>query len=226
MAKPQDKEQNIMLADLDPLLLLDGEKPLLIDEWQIAPKLWDAVRYEVDSRNEEGQFILTGSAVPANMDSVSHTGTGRFSWLTMRTMTLYESDESSGEVSLSKLFDNPTQIHGTNKLELEDIAYLCCRGGWPRSLFMEPEIALEQAYDYLDAIVNSDISRVDGINRNPERTKNLMKSYSRNIGTQVNNETIKEDIIKHDSKSLDTDTILSYINALKKIFVIFLTVNF
>lgn len=220
MAKPEDKDQNITLADLNPSLLLAGDVPRLIDEWQLAPKLWDAVRFEVDHRGNEGQFILTGSAVPADMDSISHTGTGRFSFLTMRPMSLYESEESSGEVSLQELFSNPDMISGTNKLSLEDIAYVCSRGGWPRSLFMDKDIALEQAYDYYDAVINSDISRVDGITRNPERTKNLMRSYSRNIGSQANNETLKEDIIRNDSASLDTDTVLSYINALKKIFVV------
>lgn len=220
MANPEDKEQNINLADINPSLLLSGEVPRLIDEWQIAPKLWDAVRFEVDHRNAEGQFILTGSAVPADMDNITHTGTGRFSWLTMRPMTLYESGESNGSVSLLNLFNNPSEISGINNLFLEDIAYLCCRGGWPRSIFMDKDIALEQAYDYYYAVVNSDISRVDNINRNPERVKNLMKSYARNIGSQVSNETLKNDIINNDSFSLDTDTVLSYINALKKIFVV------
>lgn len=220
MAKPEDKEQNILLADINPSLLLNGETPRLIDEWQLAPKLWDAVRFEVDHRGEEGQFILTGSSVPANMESVSHTGTGRFSWLTMRPMSLYESGESTGEISLNELFSNPNSISGINKLNLEDIAFLCCRGGWPRSIFMDKDIALEQAYDYYDAVINSDISRVDGVSRTPMRAKNLMRSYSRNIGTQANNETIKEDMINNDSASLDTDTVLSYVNALKKIFVI------
>lgn len=219
MANPENKEQNITLADLNPKLLLDGDSPKLIDEWQIAPKLWDAIRFEVDHRKEEGQFILTGSAVPADMSQVMHTGTGRFSWLTMRPMTLYESGDSNGNVSLLDLFNNK-EITGINQLSLEDIAYLCCRGGWPRSIFMEKDIALEQAYDYYDAIVNADISRVDNINRNPERVKNLMRSYARNIGSQVSTETLKEDMINNDSFSLDTDTVLSYINALKKIFVV------
>lgn len=220
MANPEDKEQNINLADINPSLLLSGEVPRLIDEWQIAPKLWDAVRFEVDHRNAEGQFILTGSAVPADMGNITHTGTGRFAWLTMRPMTLYESGESNGSVSLLNLFNKTSEISGINNLSLEDIAYLCCRGGWPRSIFMDKDIALEQAYDYYYAVVNSDISRVDNISRNSERVKKLMKSYARNIGSQVSNETLKNDIINNDSFSLDTDTVLSYINALKKIFVV------
>lgn len=220
MAKPEDKSQNLILADINPSLLLEGNTPRLIDEWQIAPKLWDAIRFEIDHRDSEGQFILTGSAVPANMEDVAHTGTGRFAWLLMRPMSLYESGESNGSVSLEEIFNMPNNISGINELELEDIAYLCCRGGWPRSTFMEKEIALEQAFDYYDAIVQSDISRVDNINRNPERVKNLMRTYARNLGSQASNETLKSDMITNDSFSLDTDTVLSYINALKKIFVI------
>ena len=219
MANPEDKEQNLMLADINPSLLLKGETPRLIDEWQLAPKLWDAVRFEVDHRKNEGQFILIGSSVPADQNLISHTGTGRFSFLMMRPMTLFESLESNGSVSLKDLFASK-EINGTNKLSLEDIAYLCCRGGWPRSIFMDKDIALDQAFDYYDATINSDISRVDGIKRDSIRAKNLMRSYARNIGTQASIETLKNDIINNDSFSLDNDTILSYINALKKIFVI------
>ena len=220
MSNPEEREQNIMLADINPKLLLAGDTPRLIDEWQEAPKLWDAIRFEVDHRNMEGQFILTGSSVPANMDLVSHTGTGRFTKLTMRPMTLYESGESTGNVSLSSLFSNNSDVSGVNNLSLEDIAYLCCRGGWPRCLYMDKDVALDQAFDYFDSVVDSDISRVDGINRNPERIKRLLKSYARNIGSQASNETLKNDIIINDSQGLDTDTILSYVNALKKIFVV------
>ena len=220
MAKPEDKSQNLILADINPSLLLEGENPRLIDEWQIAPKLWDAIRFEIDHRDEEGQFILTGSSVPANMDEVTHTGTGRFVWLLMRPMSLYESGESNGTISLEELFNSPDNISAINELELNDIAYLCCRGGWPRSTYMDKEIALDQAFDYYDAIVQSDISRVDNVERNPERVKKLMRTYARNMGSQASNETLKNDMITNDSFSLDTDTVLSYINALKKIFVV------
>lgn len=220
MAKSDEKEQNLTMAEINPSLLLKGEVPRLIDEWQIAPKLWDAVRYEIDHRNAEGQFILTGSSVPAKMDDVTHSGTGRFAWLLMRPMSLYESGESTGQVSLRDLFDGTKKIEGINNLDLEKIAYLVCRGGWPRAIFMEEEIALEQAYDYYDAVVNRDISEADGISRNPERVKNLMRSYARNMGTQASNDTFRGDMIANDSASLDTDTVLSYVNALKKIFVV------
>lgn len=219
MANPESMGQNLTLADINPGILLKGEVPRLIDEWQIAPKLWDAVRFEVDHRKDEGQFILTGSAVPADKNLITHTGTGRFSFLLMRPMTLFESLESTGTVSLKDLFDSK-DVSGTNNLSLDDIAYVCCRGGWPRSISMEKEIALDQAFDYYDAVVNSDISKVDGVSREPTRVKNLMRSYARNVGSQVSNEALKEDMINNDSFSLDTDTVFSYINALKKIFVI------
>lgn len=220
MAKPDSMKQNIMLADINPSLLLEGEVPRLLDEWQIAPKLWDAVRYEVDHRNEEGQFILTGSAVPGDLDIIQHTGTGRFAWVRMRPMSLFESGESNGSVSLTKLFDTPEKIAAINSLDLQKIAFLVCRGGWPRATFMEDDIALEQAYDYYDAIINQDISRVDGIKRNAERVKTLMRSYARNLGSQVSNAMIKADMQANDIDSLDEDTVISYVNALKKIFVV------
>ena len=220
MSKPDNMKQNLMLAEINPSLLLEGETPRLIDEWQIAPKLWDAVRYEVDHRNEEGQFILTGSAVPASLDEVQHTGTGRFAWVRMRPMSLFESGESNGSVRLSELFQSPEQIAAINPINLKQIAFLVCRGGWPRATFLEDEIALEQAYDYYDAIINQDISRVDGVKRDAERVKTLMRSYARNQGAQVPNTTLKADMMANDADTLDEDTVLSYVNALKKIFVV------
>lgn len=220
MADPSNEKQNVLLADVNPQLLLEGEVPRLIDEWQIAPKLWDAVRFEVDERSAEGQFILTGSAVPANNDEITHTGTGRFAWILMRPMSLFESGESNGTIRLTDLFNQPKQIASIASLDIHDIAFLVCRGGWPRATLMEKETALEQAFDYYDAIVHADISRVDGINRDPERVKRFMRSYARNIGQQVSAEKIKADMIKNEPSSLDKDTIFSYINALKKIFVI------
>lgn len=220
MTKPEDKEQNIMMADINPSVLLKGDTPRLIDEWQVATKLWDAIRFEVDHRNAEGQFILTGSAVPPDMSDVTHTGTGRIGRLLMRPMSLYESGESSGEVSLEELFKSPVNISGKNVLSLDDIAFLCSRGGWPRSIFMEKEIALDQANDYYDSIVSADISRADNVQRNPERVKRLMKAYSRNLGSLASNETLRDDMLSNDSATLDVDTVVSYVNALKKIFVV------
>ena len=220
MADPENEKQNLMLADINPKLLLQGDAPRLIDEWQVAPKLWDAVRYEVDHRNEEGQFILTGSAVPPNSDEMKHTGTGRFAWLLMRPMSLFESGESNGAVSLTDLFTGKSDIVGINDLDINKLAFLVCRGGWPRASFLDDEIALDQAYDYYDAIVKADISRVDGVRRDAERVKCLMRSYARNQGAQVSNEALKADMEVNDTNTLDTNTVASYVNALKKIFVI------
>ncbi len=220
MADPEKEKQNLALAEINPKRLLIGEIPRLIDEWQIAPKLWDAIRFEIDHRDEFGQFILTGSAVPASYEHIHHTGTGRFSWLLMRPMSLYESGDSSGQVSLEQLFDAPEQIDGENPLDLNRLAFLVCRGGWPRSTDLDGELALEQAFDYYDAVVKSDISRADGVTRNPERVKRLMRSYARNQGSQATNTLICQDIAANDAENFDADTVYSYISALKKIFVI------
>lgn len=218
--EPARREINIKMSEIDPLRLLSGEVPRLIDEWQIAPKIWDAVRYEVDSRGEEGQFILTGSAVPVETDEITHSGAGRFSWLTMRTMSLYESEESTGEVSLGKLFDAPENVFGENKLDLDALAFAACRGGWPHAIGMKRKAALAQAEDYYTAVVKSDINRADGVSKNPERVKSLMRSYARHQGAQVANTMLKEDIAANDTASLNEDTVASYVNALKKIFVV------
>ena len=220
MADPEKEKQNLTMAEINPGRLLKGKTPRLIDEWQIAPKLWDAVRFEVDHRDELGQFILTGSAAPVSYEHIHHTGTGRFSWILMRPMSLYESLDSTGEVSLKELFEMPEQIDGENHLDLNRLAFLVCRGGWPRATELEGEIALEQAFDYYDAVVKSDISRADGTTRNPERVKRLMRSYARNQGSQATNALLKADMIANDTEFLDTDTVYSYINALQKIFVI------
>lgn len=220
MDDPVQKEQNIKMADINPKALFIGETPILLDEWQIAPKLWDAVRFEVDHREELGQFILTGSAVPADSDEIHHTGTGRYAWLTMRPMSLYESGESTGEVSIKELFDAPDQILGINKLTLEDLAFLICRGGWPRATTLEGELALDQAKDYYDAVTKSDVSRVDGVRRNTERIKLLMRSYARHQGAQAPISTIAADMKTNDEESADMKTISSYLDALKKIFVV------
>lgn len=216
---PAEIKQNIRMADINPKALLKGEPPLLIDEWQIAPKLWDAIRFEVDHRPGPGHFILTGSAVPASTEETHHSGTGRFAWLTMRPMSLFESGESTGDVSLGALFAG-TEVSGMSNLSLEDIAYLICRGGWPYSTTLDGDLALDQVKYYYDGVTRSDISRVDGVSRNAELTKRLMRSYARHQGAQATIATIAEDIRASDSASADPQTISSYIDALKKIFVI------
>ncbi len=217
---PEQMQQNLRMADINPKALLQGSTPILIDEWQLAPKLWDTIRFEVDRRAEPGQFILTGSAVPANTDEINHSGAGRFAWLTMRPMSLYESGESSGEVTLSELFSSPEQIMGVNNLTLADMAFLVCRGGWPYSTLQKKSLALDQVKYYYDAVVHSDVSRVDGVKRNAELVKRLMRSYARHQGAQVPVSTIADDIRNFDDESADAKTISSYIEALKKIFVI------
>ena len=220
MDDPTQLEQNIRMADINPKALLAGETPILIDEWQLAPKLWDTIRFESDHRDDFGLFILTGSAVPAKTDEIHHSGAGRFAWLTMRPMSLFESGESTGEVSLEALFDNPGIIMGTSSLTLQDIAFLICRGGWPRATMMKGDTALDQVKYYYDAVTRSDISRVDGVRRNHERAKRLMRSYSRHQGSAVPVNTIAEDMRANDEEATDVKTVSSYIEALKKIFVI------
>ncbi len=220
MDDPEKKSQNISMAEMNPKRLLKGDSPRLIDEWQLAPKLWDAIRFEVDHRSDLGQFILTGSAVPPETKDIAHTGTGRFSWLTMRTMSLFESGDSTGEISLKELFESPETIDGESTIDLERLAFLVCRGGWPQAIDMRDEIALDQAIDYYDAVVHSDINRVDNVNKNPERVKRLMRSYARNQGNQVANTVLASDVMANDGISINDDTIATYINALKKIFVV------
>ena len=220
MDNPEKKEQNIAMSELNPKRLLKGTAPRLIDEWQIAPKLWDAIRFEVDHRKELGQFVLTGSAVPPDTKEITHSGTGRFTWLTMRPMSVFESGDSSGEVSLKSLFDQPDDIDGESKLDIERLAFLVCRGGWPQAIDMRDEIALDQPIDYYEAVVKSDINRADGVRKNPERVKRLMRSYARNQGSQVPNTVIVQDIAANDETTMDEETVASYLNALRKIFVI------
>ena len=220
MSETGKVEQNKQMAKINPGLLLEGDKPKLIDEWQVAPCLWDSVRFESDHSPQLGLFILTGSSVPADMSDVIHSGTGRIGWLKMRPMSLWESGDSTGDVSLSELFKAPESISGLSSNSLEDIAFVACRGGWPLAVGMEKEIALDQAFDYIDAVEQRDISAVDGVKRDPVRTHRLLRSYARHQGAQASLGTIKADLATNESDSLDEDTIASYISALKKIFVI------
>ena len=219
MDRPDMAKQYREMAELNPGALLQGEVPHLIDEWQLAPNIWNAVRYEVDQRDEFGQFILTGSSVPARLDPSSHTGTGRIVRMKMRPMSLYESGESSGQVSLKELFEGK-EPEGTDSHSLEEIAFEICRGGWPKAIGIQEKAALQQAIDYYDAVVSDDISRADGISRDKDRTRRLLRSYARNIASQASLETVRQDILANDTDTFDSATLYSYINALKKIFVI------
>ena len=220
MDDPEKKDQNVAMSELNPKRLLSGATPRLIDEWQLAPKLWDAIRFEVDHRGELGQFVLTGSAVPADTREITHSGTGRFTWLTMRPMSLFESGDSTGDVSLKSLFDGFPEIDGCSTLSMDRLAFLVCRGGWPQSVDMRDEIALDQAMDYYDAVVHSDINRADHVQKNPERVRRLMRSYARNQGGQVPNTMLAQDIAANDEASFNEETVASYLNALRKIFVV------
>ena len=220
MDDPQKKAQNIRMAEMNMHRLLAGETPRLIDEWQLAPQIWDAIRFEVDHREALGQFILTGSATPADKSKISHGGTGRFAWLTMRPMPLFESGDSTGEVSLGQLFENSETVDGYTDHELCDIAFFICRGGWPRAISLDKDIALDQARDYVDAVTDSDISRADNVNRDPEAARRIMRSYARHQGAQASIGTIQADMTAGGAFDISDKTINSYINALKQIFVI------
>lgn len=219
MDEPDKTKQYKQMAELNPSVLLEGETPRLVDEWQLAPNLWNAVRYEVDKRDDFGQFILTGSAVPAEFDASMHSGTGRISRLYMRTMSLYESKDSDGAISLSDLFDDK-EISCANHKTLDDIAFLICRGGWPISIKLEGKASLFQAIDYFDSVVKNDISRVDSVKRDVEKAKSLLRSYARHVGSQAPLETIRKDMLANQADTFDQVTLYSYIDALKKIFVI------
>lgn len=232
MADTDTLGQNLALARTNISRLLAGETPRLIDEWQIAPQFWDAVRNEVDKRNEDGQFMLTGSAVPPKPkkdesgniieeENIHHTGTGRISRLRLRTMSLWESEDSTGDVSLEELFINPDTVDGVSNIDLDRLAYLTCRGGWPKAVLKKSEkAALAQAFDYYDSVVSNDIKRVDDIDRDEELTKRIMRSYARNQGTQATVGTILADIKSNGDERMSDSTVYSYIKALKEIFVI------
>lgn len=215
------QSRNLEIADFKPSRLLEGEKPRLLDEWQIAPKLWDTIRFAVDHTPGMGHFILTGSTVPEEKRSeIDHSGTGRICRMRMRPMSLWESGESTGEVSLGQLFDSGDFEGGASRLELEDVAFACCRGGWPATVDMKGKIALNQAFDYVESVTESDISKPDGVRRDPDTARRIMRSYARLQGTQSANTVIAADIAAHEPDTFNEDTVYSYIGALKKIFVV------
>ena len=205
---------------VNPKSLLLGDTPRLIDEWQTVPSLWDMVRSEVDRRQNVGQFILTGSSVPIEQEKIVHSGTGRIGRITMRPMSLWESGESNGSVSLNDLFEGKNIEVQNNNLTLEDIAYLICRGGWPKATLLNKNIALDEAFDYYEAIYKTDIHRVDNVRRNSERTRLLLRSYARNQGSSVSLNLLANDIKNNDNVSITYETVSDYIDALKKLFVI------
>jgi predicted AAA+ superfamily ATPase len=218
MQDPDYARSYQQMADTQPSLLLKGETPRLIDEWQMSPALWDAVRFEVDKRGEPGQFILTGSAVPAD-NVTAHTGTGRFARMVMRPMSLYESKESNGTVSLSDLFNGKHEMEGVSDVSIEQIAFVLCRGGFPASVGRPDAIALRMPVDYVESIINQDISRVDDVEKNPNRVRLLLRSLARNIATQASFQTLLKDVEATET-SISDKTIANYYNALRRIFVV------
>lgn len=216
---PSTVNTNKILSEIDPERLLTGDHPRLLDEWQVAPKLWDAVRHHVDRHKGQGQFILTGSSVPADISETIHSGTGRFGWLVMRPMTLYESGDSTGDVSLASLFESQP-ISGCSDLDLDRLTFLICRGGWPESVDMDDDVALDQAFDYIDAVIRNDMSRVDNIRRDPQKVRMLLRSYARNQGTQISQASISADISSNDTEGVSEETVSEYLQALRKLYVI------
>ena len=216
---PSTVNTNKILSEIDPERLLTGDHPRLLDEWQVAPKLWDAVRHHVDRHKGQGQFILTGSSVPADISETIHSGTGRFGWLVMRPMTLYESGDSTGDVSLASLFESQP-ISGCSDLDLDRLTFLICRGGWPESVNMDDDVALDQAFDYIDAVIRNDMSRVDNIRRDPQKVRMLLRSYARNQGTQISQASISADISSNDTEGVSEETVSEYLQALRKLYVI------
>ena len=216
---PATVKANITVSEIDPEKLLAGEQPRLLDEWQVAPKLWDAVRHHVDHHKGQGQFVLTGSSVPADVSETIHSGTGRFGWIVMRPMTLFESGDSTGEVSLGALFES-SEISGYSDLDLDRLVFLICRGGWPESVDMEPDVALDQAFDYIDAVIRKDMSRVDNIRRDPQKVRSLLRSYARNIGTQISQAAISADISSNGTTTVNEETVSEYLQALRKLYVV------
>ncbi len=216
---PSTVNTNKILSEIGPERLLTGDHPRLLDEWQVAPKLWDAVRHHVDRHKGQGQFILTGSSVPADISETIHSGTGRFGWLVMRPMTLYESGDSTGDVSLASLFESQP-ISGCSDLNLDRLTFLICRGGWPESVDMNDDVALDQAFDYIDAVIRNDMSRVDNIRRDPQKVRMLLRSYARNQGTQISQASISADISSNDTEGVSEETVSEYLQALRKLYVI------
>ena len=227
MQDPNQRKNLQSIADSKPSLLLMGDTPRMIDEWQMATVLWDAVRFECDKRQEVGQFILTGSTVPLDADK-AHSGTGRIARLHMRTMSLFESKDSNGTVSLKDLFDGKTNIESTSTVSIEDLSYLIGRGGWAATLKAKTKkSAIRMAQNYIDAIANEDIFRLDmeqkdsnlRLERNPERAYSILRSLARNVSTMVSNKTILDDIAAND-KEISSGTLDKYLNTLRRLFVI------
>ncbi len=219
MQDPDRRVSYLKAVETKPSLLLKGEKPRLLDEWQVAPILWDVVRFYIDKTGENNQFILTGSSVPVD-NATMHTGTGRIGRIMMKPMSLYESNESNGEISLASLFEGNTVVESISNLQIEDIANAIVRGGWPSAVTSKNSTSFRHVIDYTDAIIQRDISEVDGVEKNPERVRSLLRSLSRNISTMASIHTIAEDVSGMESLSISEKTTSYYLNSLRRIFVV------
>lgn len=212
--------QSAQMIELSPSILLEGATPRLVDEWQALPSVWDCVRSEVDNRGVPSQFILIGSSVLPEAEDTIHSGTGRFAYVKMRPMSLFESGESTGEVRLADLFDGKDIGVVQTDADVERLAFLTCRGGWPWATIVPESVALDQAFDYYDSVTNRDIQRVGKVNRSAERARLLLRSYARHISQQVSAATIRKDMLANDESTLDENTVADYIKALKRLYVI------
>ena len=215
---PAGSFQNRKLAELSPALVLEGDTPRLIDEWQEVPPLWDAVRHKVDQTTKKGQFILTGSATP-NHKGVLHSGAGRIARLRMRPMSLYESGDSSGQVSLERLCRGELTPTMTGEVNLKKLIELIIRGGWPGSLGLPPEQAALLPGEYLNAVIEDDVYRVDGVKRDASKMRLLLRSLARNESTTVSNKTLMRDIKAVDDEDIDTNTVAAYLDIFKRLFL-------
>lgn len=221
MDDPAQKVQNIMLGQANPARLLVGDTPRLIDEWELVPELWDAARFEIDHRDvHQGQFIFTGSSVPKKrvMDKMFHSGTGRVARVTMRPMSLWESGDSTGTVSLEHLFASG-MVDGESSINLDKLAYLVCRGGWPESLNLKEETSLIVARDYLDGVIESDLTKIDDVKRDYDLMRRIIRCLSRHQGGQVPISTIYADLTTNNQHSYKEETLSEYIGVLKQIFL-------
>lgn len=214
-----ETSNNVELAKISPSIILEGKKPRLIDEWQEATNLWDEIRIDVDRTGLKGQYILTGSSTP-NRKGIAHSGAGRYGKIHLRTMSLYESGDSTGDISLEKLCNNEFNGKATGEVDLKNLAKLIIRGGWPANLGYSAKESSEAIEEYINLIIDDDLNRLDGINRDKHKVRLLLKSLARNESTTASNMTLKKDISAIDNEDVDVDTLASYLNALDRLFLL------
>jgi hypothetical protein len=219
IGNPENNFQNRRMAELNPDLVLDGKAPRLIDEWQEVPPIWDSVRYRVDQSAEKGRFILTGSSTPQRK-GILHSGTGRIDRIRMRPMSLYESADSGGQISLMGLFHSDFKDQATSGTSFDQIIYLLARGGWPGSLGTDIHQAADIARSYLDSVIEDDLNRVDGIKRDTRKVKSLLRSLARNVSTMASNSTLRRDLQEFEGETIDPETVTVYLDVLSRLFLI------